>query len=94
MTDKAKLLFSDVLIEYEKFNHGGIWIFGDDTGPTVLDTHIVPFIVRLIDIHLKELVPSQMLTYAKSIMGLSEWNEVMQGRPTVWNSSLGSVDQL
>ncbi|KAF7587652.1 hypothetical protein BBP40_006908 [Aspergillus hancockii] len=94
MTDQARLLFSDVLVEYGKFNRGGIWIFGDDTGPTVLDAHIAAFIARLIDIHLEELVPSQMLMYAKSIMGLPEWNEVMRGRPTVWNPSLGPVDQL
>ena len=94
MTDQAKQLFSKVLVEYQKFNHGGMWIFGDKTGPTVLDAHIVAFTARLIDIHLEELVPPQLQTYAKAIMELPEWETVMQGMPTVWNPSLGPIDQL
>ncbi|RAQ51024.1 hypothetical protein AFGD_003561 [Aspergillus flavus] len=94
MTDQARQLFSKVLVEYQKFNHGGMWIFGDKTGPTVLDAHIVAFTARLIDIHLEELVPPQLQTYAKAIMELPEWETVMQGLPTVWNPSLGPIDQL
>ncbi|KAB8225762.1 hypothetical protein BDV33DRAFT_77802 [Aspergillus novoparasiticus] len=94
MTDQARQLFSEVLIEYQKFNHGAMWIFGDKIRPTVLDAHIVSFIARLIDIHLEELVPSQLQTYAKAIMELPEWETVMQGMPTVWNPSLGPIDQL
>ncbi|KAF5863313.1 hypothetical protein ETB97_010311 [Aspergillus alliaceus] len=94
MTGQARHLFSQLLVEYEKFNRGGIWIFGDDTGPTVLDAHAVVFIARLADIQLEDLVPVQMLLYANSIMGLPEWDAVMHGMPTVWNSSLGPVDQL
>lgn len=94
MTGQARHLFSQLLVEYEKFNGGGIWIFGDDTGPTVLDAHAVVFIARLVDIQLEDLVPVQMLLYANSIMGLPEWDAVMGGMPTVWNPSLGPVDQL
>ncbi|KAE8352311.1 hypothetical protein BDV28DRAFT_158010 [Aspergillus coremiiformis] len=94
MTDRARCLFSDVWNEYNSFNHGGMWIFGDETGPTVLDAHVVAFIARLIDIHLEELVPLQLLSYAKLIIGLPEWDAVMRGMPTVWNPSLGAVDQV
>ncbi|KAE8381938.1 hypothetical protein BDV26DRAFT_288914 [Aspergillus bertholletiae] len=94
MTDQARRLFSEVVVEYRKFSHGGMWIFGDKTGPTVLDTHVVVFIVRLIDIHLEDLVPRQLQTYAKAIMELPEWKTVMRGMPTIWNPSLGPIDQL
>ncbi|KAE8155071.1 hypothetical protein BDV25DRAFT_135404 [Aspergillus avenaceus] len=93
-TNKARDLFSDVLLEYDKFNRGGVWIFGDDIGPTVLDAHIVAFIARLIDVQLMEFVPSELLKYAKVVMGLPEWEQVMHGRPTEWDPSLGPVDEL
>ncbi|KAB8256646.1 hypothetical protein BDV32DRAFT_93368 [Aspergillus pseudonomiae] len=94
MTDQARHLFCEVVVEYQKVNHSGVWIFGDKTGPTVLDAHIVAFIARLIDIHLEDLVPPQLHTYAKAIMELPEWEAVMQGMPTVWNPSLGPINQL
>ncbi|KAE8143734.1 hypothetical protein BDV38DRAFT_2190 [Aspergillus pseudotamarii] len=94
MTDQARHLLSEVVVEYEKVNPRGVWIFGNKTGPTVLDAHIVAFIARLIDIHLEDLVPPQLQTYAKAVMELPEWGTVMQGMPTVWNPSLGPIDQL
>lgn len=73
---------------------GSIWILGDDAGPTVLDAHLVPFIVRLLECGRGTLVPEKLQTYAKRITSFPSWLEVTHGRPTLWSVSIGHVHLL
>ncbi|KKK27375.1 hypothetical protein ARAM_002286 [Aspergillus rambellii] len=94
MTAHTKAFLSEVAKQHHEFSDGGTWIFGDGTGPTVLDAHVVAFIARLIDINLVELVPPQLLPFVETIMALPEWEDAMKGRPTVWSASLGPIEKL
>ncbi|KAL3471094.1 hypothetical protein BJX99DRAFT_238180 [Aspergillus californicus] len=87
--------FLDEIVELRAlYSRGGTWIFGGDIGPTVLDTHVVAFIARLMDITLEDLVPPQLRAYAENIMGLPAWKEAMSGRPTVWDPLIGPVETI
>lgn len=68
------------------------WIFGQT--PTVLDGHLVPFIVRLLDCQREDLIPEDLQTYAKRRAASPQWDLVMHGRPTMWNVSLGHVSDM
>lgn len=93
---QAKDYFSKLLAMYQAHGGGSLWLFGPDSGPTVLDAHAVPVIARLMDEKVKrhDLVPAQLQEYATRAMELPEWDAVMHGRPTVWNASLGPVRDL
>ena len=80
--------------QYTANSQGSLWIFGDAVGPTVLDAHFASFVVRMIDAKQEELVPDELLDYAKRIITLPEWTEVMHGRSTMWNKSYGHVRDL
>ena len=77
----------------EKYSNGSPWIFGK-TGPTVLDAHVVPFVSWLIDIGLGDLVPDHLDEYAARIRALPQGREAMGKRPTVWDASLGPIDEI
>ncbi len=68
------------------------WIFGN--GPTVLDAHLVPFIIRRLDCNRDDLVPEALQEYAQKHAASVQWNYVMHGRPTMWNVSLGHVSDM
>jgi hypothetical protein len=93
MTQETTAFLDEIVVQLEKHGKGTIWIFGD-IGPTVLDAHVVAFVARLTDISLEDLVPPILRAYAATIMGLPEWQEVMKGRPTVWDPLLEPVDEL
>ncbi|KAH8880249.1 hypothetical protein GQ53DRAFT_755230 [Thozetella sp. PMI_491] len=91
---QAKDLFADTLEQYKKHGQGSLWIFGDQVGPTLLDAHIVPLIARLMDVHREELVPDELLAYAKKVIDSPAYQQVTHGRATLWNISYGRPDKL
>ncbi|OAA60070.1 Thioredoxin-like fold protein [Cordyceps fumosorosea ARSEF 2679] len=86
---QARDLFRDVVAVY---NPSDDCILGN--GPTVLDGHLVPFIVRLLDCKREDLVPEALQKYARKHAASPQWNRVMHGRPTRWNVSLGHVSDM
>jgi hypothetical protein len=60
----------------------GPWMFGSDTA-TALDGNLVPFIARLRELGMDELVPEGIIRYANAAMAKPEWTSVMQGRRTM-----------
>ena len=91
---QADDLFQAVLGQYTATSKGSLWLFGDEVGPTVLDAHTASFIARMIDAQQEELVPNELLDYAKRIIALPQWTEVMHGRSTMWNKAYGHVSEL
>ncbi|KIX03226.1 uncharacterized protein Z518_06778 [Rhinocladiella mackenziei CBS 650.93] len=57
------------------------WLFGLSR-PTALDAHLVTFIGRMLDVNRKDLIPNRLMKYAEDAWAGSEWQRVMQGRPT------------
>lgn len=68
-----------------------IWLFGAATGPTILDAHAVALIARVDDAGQDELVPGDLLAYARKARSLPAWEAVTHGRKTIWNRSYGHV---
>lgn len=91
---QTKGLFTSVMALCETRVEGSTWLFGDDTGPTLLDAHLVPFIIRLLDCGRGDLVPERLQVYAKHIANLPSWYEVSHGRSTLWDVSVGHVHLL
>lgn len=91
---QANDLFQAVLAQYNVHSQGSLWIFGDLIGPTVIDAHFASFVARMIDARQEELVPTELLDYARRVIALPEWTEVMHGRSTMWNKSYGHVRDL
>ncbi|KAI9372371.1 hypothetical protein BJX61DRAFT_552946 [Aspergillus egyptiacus] len=94
MTSQTTAFLQAIAELRQKHGRGDTWIFGNETGPTVLDAHVVTFVARLMDISLEELVPPQLRAYADKIMALPEWKQVTAGRPTVWDPSMGPVESI
>ncbi|EGX90038.1 hypothetical protein CCM_06458 [Cordyceps militaris CM01] len=86
---QARDLFSGVMAVY---NPGDEWIFGKN--PTVLDGHLVPFIMRLLDCERDDLIPEALQKYGRIHAASRQWDRVMHGRPTKWNVSLGHVGDM
>ncbi|KPM34294.1 hypothetical protein AK830_g12280 [Neonectria ditissima] len=70
------------------------WIFGSRIGPTVLDSHLLPLILRCIDSDNAELVPPELRNWARAMAKGAAWQKVMHGRPTHWNPSLGPTADM
>lgn len=94
MTGNSVAFLEEIVQLRNKYSQGGTWIFGDKIGPTVLDAHVVPFVSRLVDISLADLVPPQLRAYADKIRALPQGLEAMGHRPTVWDPSLGPIDEM
>ncbi|KAL1864154.1 hypothetical protein VTK73DRAFT_6152 [Phialemonium thermophilum] len=98
--DKARRqatdLFDAVLkLRSPSFDSGrSLWLYGDETGPTVLDAHLAPFIARLEDAGQRDLVLPRLLDYAAGITALPAWDLVTRGRSTLWNVSYGHAHLL
>jgi hypothetical protein len=73
---------------------GATWMLGDGASPTLLDAHLVPFIVRLLDCGRSDLVPEKLQIYARTVTSLPSWREVTHGRSTLWDVSIGHVHLL
>lgn len=70
------------------------WTFGSGVGPTVLDSHLLPLVLRCIDAGNAELVPQELQHWAEKKSKGPVWERVMHGRPTAWNPSLGPVADM
>ncbi|KAH7158063.1 hypothetical protein B0J13DRAFT_618105 [Dactylonectria estremocensis] len=91
--EEMALEFMHDLVEVLKeHNRGGRWIFGDQ--PTILDAHVTTLAVRLMDVDRGDLLPEEVQVYARSVIATPEWYKVTSGRPTVWDDSLGKVEDF
>ncbi|BDD60303.1 hypothetical protein MPDQ_004913 [Monascus purpureus] len=70
------------------------WTFGTQVGPTVLDSHLLPLVLRCIDAGNAELVPPELQRWAGVKVKSPAWQKVMHGRPTVWNPSMGPIEDM
>lgn len=88
--------FSELLSIRKTHGADSVWLFGPDVGPTILDAHTVPFILRMMDekVGRSSMVPTELQEYASRVMGGPEWDAVMHGRPTMYDASMGPVREL
>ncbi|KAM0351739.1 hypothetical protein ACHAPU_002251 [Fusarium lateritium] len=70
------------------------WTFGSDIGPTILDSHLLPFVLRCMEVGNEDLVPSELERWAEAKARSQSWNKVMHGRPTTYHSSMGPVAEM
>ncbi|KAG8158127.1 hypothetical protein KVR01_011888 [Diaporthe batatas] len=93
---QARDFFSELLSIRKTHGADSVWLFGPEAGPTILDAHTVPFIARMRDekVGRGNLVPPELQEYASRVMGRPEWDEVMHGRPTIYDASMGPVREL
>ncbi|KAI1341352.1 hypothetical protein F5Y15DRAFT_375812 [Xylariaceae sp. FL0016] len=70
------------------------WTFGAQVGPTVLDSHLLPLVLRCVEVGNGELVPRELRRWAEARAKGPSWLKVMRGRPTVWNASMGPVEGM
>ncbi|EED21552.1 conserved hypothetical protein [Talaromyces stipitatus ATCC 10500] len=70
------------------------WIFGNKVGPTVLDSHMLPLVLRCIEVGNAELVPQELQLWAKTNEKSPTWEKVMHGRPTRYDPSMGPVEDM
>ncbi|KAH7019970.1 hypothetical protein EDB80DRAFT_212466 [Ilyonectria destructans] len=91
--EAGALEFMHDLVEvFKEHNQGKTWIFGDQ--PTILDAHVAALAARLMDVDRGDLLPEEVQAYARSVIATPEWNRVTSGRPTVWDDSLGKVEDF
>lgn len=70
------------------------WTFGARVGPTVLDSHLVPLVLRCVEAGNAELVPPELQRWAEAKSKSPEWQKVMHGKPTMWDPSMGPVADM
>ncbi|KAK8073118.1 hypothetical protein PG996_006466 [Apiospora saccharicola] len=58
------------------------WTFGRKVGPTALDSHLLPLVLRCLQ------------RWAAALAKGPVWQKVMHGRPTVWDASMGPVEEM
>lgn len=87
-------LFAEI-VEYRRLysdsKNEGDWTFGAEIGPTVLDSHLLPAVLRCIDAANAELVPQELQRWAEINAKGAVWQKVMHGRSTRWDASMGPV---
>ncbi|KAK9414825.1 putative GST N-terminal domain-containing protein [Seiridium unicorne] len=70
------------------------WTFGTRIGPTALDSHLLPLVLRCIEAGNTELVPDELQRWAETMAKSPAWEKVMHGRPTRWDPSMGPVADM
>ena len=81
-TAKNERLAKQLLASLDKLiDRPGGWIYGKT--PTALDTHLVVFIARMIDVGRQELIPEKVKMYGDWAMQTPEWIKMMDGRSTM-----------
>lgn len=84
---QTRQFFSKVENERQLYaKEGSLWTYGGN--PTALDAHMAVFIARLMDVKRLDLVPPHMAKLVKDFRSTTEWHNVMQGRPTLYDSSV------
>ncbi|KAM0468623.1 hypothetical protein ACHAP7_010691 [Fusarium lateritium] len=70
------------------------WTFGAGVGPTILDSHMLPFALRCMEVGNDDLVPQELQRWAKTKEKSPSWFKVMRGRPTTYHPSMGPVAEI
>ncbi|KAI1046769.1 hypothetical protein LB505_011110 [Fusarium chuoi] len=70
------------------------WTFGSDIGPTILDSHLLPFTLRCLEVGSDDLVPLELQHWAKAKEKSPSWQKVMHGKPTTYHPSMGPVAEM
>lgn len=70
------------------------WTFGTQVGPTVLDSHLLPLVLRCVDAGNSELVPAELRRWAGIKAKSPAWQKVMHGRSTQWDPSMGPIADM
>lgn len=92
-----RAIFADVVEQRKKsgaYGHVDEWTFGKEVGPTILDSHFVPLVMRCVEAGNAELVPQELQNWATAKSESPVWQKVMHGRPTRWNSSMGPIADM
>ncbi|KAF6520540.1 hypothetical protein HZS61_014798 [Fusarium oxysporum f. sp. conglutinans] len=76
---------------YEDYDE---WTFGSDIGPTILDSHLLPFTLRCMEVGNDDLVPLELQRWAKVKEKSPSWQKVMHGKPTTYHPSMGPVAEM
>ena len=85
---KASDFLSKIARTLEEYDDGdpersSPWIFGTRDA-TALDSHVAPFIGRLIDVGRESMLGGRVQAYAVRVFGLPIWENFMAGRRTVF----------
>lgn len=82
---KAQEMLNDMeIIRLKYLPNGSPWLYGTTTA-TALDTHLMIFLCRLMDVGREHLIPDTMRSYSKNIMDSTLWIGFMQGRSTMYS---------
>ncbi|GAD93099.1 conserved hypothetical protein [Paecilomyces variotii No. 5] len=88
-------IFAEIIEQRRKSGASeGDWTFGKKAGPTVLDSHLLPLVLRCIEAGNGELVPQELQHWAEIKAKSPEWQKVMHGRPTTYHPSMGPVEDM
>ena len=92
-----KAIFAEILNHRKQssaFDNDSEWTFGAEVGPTVLDSHLLPLTLRLIEVGSSELVPEELQRWAGIKSKSPTWLKVMHGKPTSYHPSMGPVEDM
>ena len=70
------------------------WTFGSKGGPTVLDSHLLAFVLRCMDAGNDELVPEELQRWARVTAKGPSWEKVMHGKSTRYSPSMGPLEDM
>ena len=70
------------------------WIFGAQVGPTLLDSHLLPLLLRMIEVGNADVVPQELQRWANVKVNSPSWQKVMHGRPTRYDPSMGPIEDM
>jgi hypothetical protein len=94
---ELQTIFAEV-VEHRKqsgaFGKHNEWTFGPKVGPTVLDSHFLPVVLRCIEVGSAELVPEELQRWSETMSKSPSWLKVMHGKPTMYDPSMGPVEDM
>ncbi|OTB00679.1 hypothetical protein M426DRAFT_26284 [Hypoxylon sp. CI-4A] len=70
------------------------WTFGSHVGPTVLDSHFLPVVLRCMEVGYAKYVPDELQRWAVVLEKSATWQKVMHGRPTKYDPSMGPIEEM
>ncbi|KAK8075845.1 hypothetical protein PG997_010508 [Apiospora hydei] len=89
-----RTIFAEIVAHRERSGPSPEWTFGNDVGPTALDSHLLPLVLRCVDAGNGKLVPPELRRWAAALAGGPVWQRVMHGKPTLWDASMGPVEEM
>lgn len=92
-----KAIFAEILDHRRRsgsYGNDDEWTFGAVVGPTVLDSHLLPLTLRLVEVGSAELVPEELQRWAEATAKKPTWLKVMHGKPTTYHPSMGPVEDM